>query len=751
MNELDAMRDSDLHHQDYISTIYDSERRIGIPLRWLLFVSGMALVWGIERIGTSDIALISFSLYGAANVLLSYVFYADRRHSLPVLQALLLLAQTADLFLATVLVYFTGGVGSELYLLYCLLAFKSILYYALWPPLIIPAYAAGPLYALALYNSTSSFYFLLDSNFVIRYGLLFGTMLLATYLGWVLRTKQQWLNQLGVALNATRRDLESRTDLMKRTAQDLGNRVMELRSLQEGVTAINSSLTLGDVLRLIVDNASGVLGGARCAIALLNDKDQVVTMAASDTAPEDLWHTRFELGQGISGWVVQQNRQALIGNVRQDPRFIRIGQEPISSIMSVPLVSDNQPIGTLSATSPHLNAFTSEDLSRLQTFADQATIAVKNSRLYQSLSEKSTELEAILRGIGDGVLVTDPDINLLMINPVAARIFQLADDLPSKAPVPQAIPNEVLLELLNEVRENRSHAVREIIVANPDNPKRQKVYQGLAAAISTAEGDLQGIVTVLRDITSQKELEQMKSNFLSVVSHELRTPLHSIKGFVDIILMGKTGEVNDLQKDFLGTVKQQTEQLQTMISNLLESSRLEAGQVKLRISETSVAEIAERVVAKLGPLANDKQVTLATESDGPLTVEADQIRLEQVITNLVDNAIKFTPREGAVTVKGQDWGDEIKISVIDTGIGISPENQVKLFDRFYQVDSGSTRSYKGTGLGLNICRHIIEHHNGHIWVESEEGQGSTFAFVIPKKLPETEMALDFTTLPSDRT
>ncbi|MDP8232724.1 MAG: ATP-binding protein, partial [Candidatus Zophobacter franzmannii] len=352
---------------------------------------------------------------------------------------------------------------------------------------------------------------------------------------------------------------------------------------------------------------------------------------------------------------------------------------------------------------------------------------------------------------GDGVIVTDPDVNLLMINPVAARLFHLPNDLPPNASVPAIIPNEPLIELLRETLENQSHAVREITVPNPENPRREMIYQGLAAAIPAADGSLRGIVTVLRDVTSQKELEQMKSNFLSVVSHELRTPLHSIKGFVDIILMGKTGEVNDLQRDFLGTVKQQTEQLQTMISNLLESSRLEAGQVRLRISDTSMSEVAARVVSKLEPLANDKQVKLSTQITDPLRVEGDQIRLEQVITNLVDNAIKFTPQKGSVTIHGEDLGDQVQISVTDTGIGIAKEDQDKVFERFYQVDSGSTRSYKGTGLGLNICRHIVEHHNGRIWVESQEGQGSTFRFVIPKKLPETEMAIDFTTLPSERT
>jgi PAS domain S-box-containing protein len=738
----------------YLETLYLAERRISIPLKWVLFVGGLILVWGVAQAQTSFLKLLSFSLYGATNVLVSYVFLSQRKQAIPVVQGILLLSNTADVVFSSVLVYFSGGVGSELYLLYPLWALKTSLYYPLWPLLFLPIYFTGPLYVFVLYYSASSFYFLLDQSFLLRYGLILGISLLATYVGWLLSNRQRWLTQTSLSLTHTRQDLESQTELMKRTAQDLGNRLMELRSLQEGAKAINSALTLDDVLRLIVANASEVLAGARCSISLLDEQDQVVTMAASDVRPENLWHTAFPLGHGVAGWVVQRGQPALIGNIKEDDRFVKVGQEPIGSIMSVPLISDARPIGALSATSPRLQAFNSEDLGRMETFADQAALAVKNSRLYQGLSEKTTELEAILRGIGDGVIVTAPDLSLVMINPVAAQIFGLDVEKVSRRQVPDLIDNDSLTTLLEETRANESYAVKEITIPRsqtPNNaPNREMIYQGLASTIPTADGQIRGIVTVLRDVTSQKELERMKSNFLSVVSHELRTPLHSIKGFVDIILLGKTGQVNELQRDFLSTVKQQTEQLQTMISNLLESSRLEAGQVKLRIAETSMTEIAERVINKLTPLAKDNQVHLLMDMPGSMVIEGDQMRLEQVLTNLVDNAIKFTPKSGSVTIMGSDLDDRVQISVQDTGIGIPEPEQEKIFDRFYQVDSSSTRSYKGTGLGLNICRHIVERHNGRIWVESTEGEGSTFSFILPKELHQEDLSLDFTNLPGQR-
>jgi signal transduction histidine kinase len=291
--------------------------------------------------------------------------------------------------------------------------------------------------------------------------------------------------------------------------------------------------------------------------------------------------------------------------------------------------------------------------------------------------------------------------------------------------------------------------VKEILLPSVDG-KSSSTHQALASPIQAADGLPRGVVVVLRDITSQKELERMKSSFLSVVSHELRTPLHSIKGFVDIILMGKTGEINETQTDFLRTVRQQTTHLQNLIDDLLEYSRLESGQVKLRLSEVSMPEVANAVIDKLTPLADQGQIRLLNKLPSRLaSVEADRLRMEQVLTNLIDNAIKFTPAGGSITVLGKDLGAELQISVADTGIGIPAAELERIFDRFYQVDSGASRSYRGTGLGLTICKHIVEHHRGRIWAESEPNKGSTFHFVLPKRLlaKDDELLLDFLVLP----
>jgi two-component system phosphate regulon sensor histidine kinase PhoR len=377
----------------------------------------------------------------------------------------------------------------------------------------------------------------------------------------------------------------------------------------------------------------------------------------------------------------------------------------------------------------------------------------ETERIYQHVEERRNELEAILRGIGDGVIVADPDLNLLLMNPVATRIFHVKPDVTSSMPLSQVIPHQELTSLfLNAVHGAEEAIVKEISLPSDDN-KTETIYQALASPILGADGKPRGVVTVLRDVTTQKELERMKSSFLSVVSHELRTPLHSIKGFVDIILMGKTGPISDTQADFLRTVREQTTHLQNLINDLLEFSRLESGQVKLRLTEVSLAEVAVAVMDKLKPLADQGQVRLVNRiaADIP-AIEADRLRIEQVLTNLLDNAIKFTPASGVVTISAADMGPEVQVAVSDTGIGIPAGELERIFERFYQVDSGSTRPYRGTGLGLTICKHIVEHHRGRIWAESPaagQDKGSTFYFVLPKHImfKEDQLLLDFLALP----
>jgi len=737
------------HRVDYSSALLESERWVGLTTKWILLVVGLVSTRFWENYRGFTWLGVGVLGYFVLNLLLTYLFGTRSSLVHRMSPSIYFVSYASDLAFASLVMYYSGDFRREMFLLHALLAYKSAIYYPAWHEILVFPFALGPLYILTLRLSAGSWYFLTQESFLVRYVLLFAVVLVVVYLGWFNERSHLREAALGRALAERAVDLDNKSRAMQQMAINLGNRVLELRTLQEGIKAITSALALEDVL----------------PVALLDgERDEMVSMSASDEPVELTEDVKLSFDGSVAEWVVQNGKPVLSGEVRQDTRFAFAAGLSVCSVISVPLFLDDRAVGALIATSSERDAFSSEDLGRLNAFADQATVAVKNARLYEKLvqeerqtaqlyqhmQERRDELEALLRGIGDGVIVTDPKLNLLLMNPVAARIFRVKSDVVSSVPLGVIIPHEQLLSLFEDALGGEEEAiVREISL--PGTDEGEEVYQAMASSIWSASGQVRAVITVLRDITTQKELERMKSNFLSVVSHELKTPLHSIKGFVDIILMGKTGQITETQTDFLGTVRDQTTHLQSLINDLLEFSRLESGQVQLRLTDVSVAEVATAVVEQMKPLADEGQIRLENRVPADtLSIQADRMRIEQVLTNLIDNAIKFTPADGVVTVDATDLGEDIQVTVSDTGIGIPADQLTSVFDRFYQVDGGSTRHYRGTGLGLTICKHIVEHHRGRIWVESEEGMGCTFFFVLPKRIAaeEDQLVLDFLSLPN---
>ncbi|MFH1085761.1 MAG: ATP-binding protein [Chloroflexota bacterium] len=767
--------------------LYRIEGRYGNLMRWGLFVLYALALWSWRKAppwlwlrgwpGQRDLAADLLVACALTNLVFGLIFlpprlFGRRATAAPSIEAqgrLLVVAYLLDHLYVTLLIGLTGGFRSEFYLLYAILALKAAVYYPYVEGLTAVTLFSGPLWVIAAYASARSLFFVGDRVFQIRYLVLFLLVGGCLAMGRLLKQRQRFIVSLDANLSQKSRDLDSQGRMMQETANELATRLLELRSLQESVKAINSSLSLDELLQMIVEGATRVLHGARCSIALVDERrEMVVTKAAAGVPQAKLRGTSFRIGQGVAGWVVEHRQPALISAVEKDPRFVRVGDWPVASLLSVPLMAEGaggragqpQVIGALTATSPEAAAFTTTDVSLLEAFADQAAIAVKNAalyeqlaeqekqtaQLYQSVLEKSGELEAILAGIGDGVIVVDPGLYLMMMNPVAVRIFHVRHMPEPGARLPEIIANEELLGVVHDTLNDVDRPVmREIIL--PEDGDRALIYQSLATVIKGTNGRVRGVVIVMRDITTQREVEQVKSNFLSVVSHELRTPLHSIKGFVDIILMGKTGQINDLQRDFLTTVKESTTNLQRLIDDLLEFSRMEAGKIKLEPEQVSLHDITNSVFERLRPLADEGHLHLVNQvPENVALIEADPMRIGQVLTNLVSNATKFTPEEGSITVATVDQGDQVEVSVADTGIGIPKEELKNIFQRFYQVDSSATRSYRGAGLGLTICRFIVEYHRGAIWAESEVGRGSTFRFLLPKRLPQDrELVIDFTT------
>ena len=659
-----------------------------------------------------------------------------------------------DMGLTLAIIYVSGGFSSPFWALLILQVLLPAFYFP-WPMFIwMGAFLSGPLYALTVWAHAQTPVFLRDTFFLTRYAVLFvgaiaGAMAVQQLLEHQVREKN-----LQTALATREADLATQTAQLQRTASDLGERVLQLRALQEVARSLAVTLNLHETNRALIKRLSTITDARHVALMLLQSDELRLQGSWLDTKAKPRRLIPIELQ------LTPQDIESLsMGVLVFSPVSSELGFQALQRIwdvkyfLCVPLILRGEPFGALYLGDNRRDFVSEQERQFLESFAYFASTAIENAQLYQAVADKNQELETILSGIGDGVLVVDADLRVMLMNPVATRIFSLQAPPPNGAPLPESIRRQPIYDLLEEIRVAPNDFQMQEIDLAPLGSDQLRTYQALATPLMVGQ-TLQGIATVLRDITTQKELERMKSNFLSVVSHELRTPLHAIKGFVNIILMGKTGPVSEIQRDFLETVQEQTNNLQRLIDDLLEFSRLESGRVTLRLQPVDIPVVIEAVVEKLSLAAHSAHVTIINRTPEDLpTILADPWRLEQVVTNLVDNAIKFTPAQGQVTIDAVDLGDYIQVSVADTGIGVPAEQRERIFDRFYQVDGGANRQYKGTGLGLTICRHIVEHHRGRIWVESApDGPGAVFRFTIYKGLEDSDIAtLDFTTLPHQQT
>jgi len=264
-----------------------------------------------------------------------------------------------------------------------------------------------------------------------------------------------------------------------------------------------------------------------------------------------------------------------------------------------------------------------------------------------------------------------------------------------------------------------------------DQPQK-KIVKVKANPVVDEDGNFLGFVRTLHDITLEREMSAMKDEFVSTVSHDFRIPLTSIKGYVDLILDGEAGELNDMQKEFLTIVKQNGERLITMINDFLDISRIESGKIKFEIKPEDLKSMVQDVIDTFQHLINEKEMELEIKIPDVLPkVLIDRDRVIQVLNNLVSNAVKYTPQKGKIGIDIKNERGYVVVSVFDNGAGISVKDQKKLFTKFYRVDSSLTQETGGSGLGLSICKTIIERHGGKIWVGSKAGEGSVFSFSLP--------------------
>ena len=362
----------------------------------------------------------------------------------------------------------------------------------------------------------------------------------------------------------------------------------------------------------------------------------------------------------------------------------------------------------------------------------------------EKLTEEEKKMTAIVNSIAEGLILVDSSNRVLHINPAAERLLNLSADSIDKD-ITEVIQNDELIHIFEEDQRqilqhkptdqspSKNEGINLISEVTLARYNEKLVLRIIASPFLNENGLILGTVYLFDDITREKEIDQMKSDFISLVSHELRTPLTSIIGFVSFILDGKAGAINDRQRNSLARVQRQSKRLAALINDLLDISRIESGRIQMDQKPISLLEIVTQRLEEIRPQADEKSIRLAlTAPESVPKVLGDEARMGQVFTNLIGNAIKFTPDNGEVNVKVEADGNLLHVEVIDTGPGIPAEERQKIFDKFYQLSDISTRQQGGSGLGLSITKSIVEAHGGRLWIDDgNQGNGSNFQFVLP--------------------
>ncbi len=367
--------------------------------------------------------------------------------------------------------------------------------------------------------------------------------------------------------------------------------------------------------------------------------------------------------------------------------------------------------------------------SRALRFETDKLRQEKASDLYTIVQEQS-RLKTVFNCIEGAVLVTNREGKVVLHNPAAVSVLDLTAEPVVGRPVSQVIRNPDAAEMINNVTNDLVAVTREF---EPGTLSRLHL-RACCAPVHTATGKIFGSVTVFEDVTNQKQLEQLKSEFVSMLAHELRAPLTAIEQMIHAARSSTTAQ--ERRSHFMGRIQERTRGLLRMIDNLLNLSRMDAGSAVFTLEPAPGDEILAEVVELMRPRADEKKLGLVHTSAGNrwwVNVDREQIR--GVLTNILDNAIKYTPEGGEVNVSADRKGGLAIIRIADTGIGISPEDLSHIFDRFFRVKGGATRGIAGSGLGLSLAKRIVEAHRGHIDVESQPGRGTTFKVSLPLAEP----------------
>lgn len=551
-----------------------------------------------------------------------------------------------------------------------------------------------------------------------------------------------------------RHELQSMSEESLRQAQ-------ELHFLVDISQVLGDSLDLDAILQRVVESVTMALNADRCAIFLSNpDEPETIQLAAQYTPlqREERTPERPPLplsDQPTLDYVLQRRKPLMLnveaGNPRLQALYGLLGCQKAGPTIAQPLLRHRSVLGVLVVGNDHSQRPFGPNEGRLcQSIATQVSATLENVRLYRNLKAQARQLAellqtreedvrrrtAILQSIAEGVIVSDSDGRIVDINAAGERILG-------------APRQRILGRSIERLVGDRfgSHVDWKFITRSSSPLQTMFELEGQivhisAAPVLTPAGDQLGVVAVMRDVTKETEAERVKSEFITAVSHELRTPLTAIRGYAEALTSGMVGGVDEAQAHFINVIRNNALRMVSLSDNLIAIAQLEKGPLQLEYGEANLVSIIGDVALAFQSQIESRQLEILLElADDLPAIEADPVRVRQILDNLVGNAIKFTYPGGRITIGTHLLLDDLDgdersaphcaIWVADSGIGISPEEKSRIWERFYRPTNPLTVESSGLGVGLSIVKSLVEAHNGRVWLESALGTGSRFTVLLP--------------------
>ncbi|MBE9474497.1 MAG: GAF domain-containing protein [Chloroflexi bacterium] len=404
--------------------------------------------------------------------------------------------------------------------------------------------------------------------------------------------------------------------------------------------------------------------------------------------------------------------------------------------VGLPLVFRSRVVGMIFIFRNYSGRFSGNDRALLQSFADQAAIAVRNAQFYAQIRREKQRMDTLLDSAADGILILNAEKTIERCNPAFANLWgkPIGDiiDLPHKEVIRWTnIENGITLEQAQAQGWPLTPHATLYVEGDLERPDLMPLPVGITyAPLLSPEGQLINIIATVRDISHFREADEIKRTFISVISHELKTPVALIKGYVGTLRREDATWDRAIVQDSLAVIEDETDRLTELIENLLDATRLQSGTLSLSRSDLALGHTAERVVERFTVQAPRHQFVVDFPEDFPV-IMGDEDRLEQVLYNLLSNAVKYSPAGGEIRISGQVRIEQVVICISDQGPGIAPGDIPYIFDRFYRSSEASKKT-KGAGLGLFLSRAVIEAHGGRIWVDPMPDQGARICFSLPR-------------------